>query len=205
MWDLIPKRAIKSPQKLVKIFTKSLPIFLNEGFPKGGDAIWEKFPNTPVILSASLKVIGHFAHFGIIFGQLLPQFAIKISKKQSSPPPPAPPPPRPRPPTHPYWNLSANSSVLLVPGFPLTVGCFLRKIMIQIVGMMMSRDWSEKSGSLQSGGSVQHGKVDRSCLLVTLPTFKRLGRGEWWERWAACNIDAKLKCYESFMRHVMLN
>ena len=80
MGGLIPKRAIKSPQKLAKIFTKSLPIFLNEGFPKGGDAIWEKFPNTPVILSASLKVIGHFAHFGIIFGQLLPHFAIKFLK-----------------------------------------------------------------------------------------------------------------------------
>ena len=44
---------------------------------------------------------------------------------------------------------------------------FMRKIMTRIVGMMMFRDWSEKSGSLQSDGSVQHGKVERSCLLVT--------------------------------------
>ena len=43
--------------------------------------------------------------------------------------------------------------------------------------MMMFRDWSEKSGSLQSDGSVQHDKVERCCLLVTLQTFIRLGGG----------------------------
>ena len=61
---------------------------------------------------------------------------------------------------------------------------FLRKQMIKIVGtMMMFRDWSEKSGSLQSDGSVQHDKVERCCLLVTLQTFIRLGGGgKWWER-----------------------